>query len=66
MDVAVLAAARHADPPGIAADFAILDEAALDVGLDVDFHGLAAIRARDEMLILILHGYFYSKERVSL
>jgi hypothetical protein len=47
----MLAAARHPNPPGIAADFAILDEAAFDIRFDVDVHGLAAVRAGHHMLI---------------
>ncbi len=54
LDVSVVAAPGDAHAPRIAADLAILDEAALDVGLDIDFHGLAAVRTGYEMLVI--HG----------
>jgi hypothetical protein len=51
LDVAVLAAACHPNPPRIAADFAVLDEAAADVRFEINLDLLAAVRARDEKLI---------------
>ena len=47
VDVTIAATPGHPHPPGIAADFAILDEAALHIRLHVNLHLLAAIRARD-------------------
>ena len=52
VDVAIFAAARYAHAPRVAADLAVLDEAAFDIRLHVDFHRLAAIRARHEMLVV--------------
>ena len=43
--------ASHPDPPGIAADLAILYKAASDVFLDEYFDELAAIRARHEEFV---------------
>src|SRR5215470_16282398 len=51
-DVAFVAAAGDPDSPGVAADFAVLDEAAADVGLDVDLDLLAAVRTRDQEAIV--------------
>jgi hypothetical protein len=48
IDMAIGAPARHAHPPGIAANFAVLDEAALDVRLEIDFHLLAAVGTHHE------------------
>ena len=41
----VIALVQNADRPGIAAHLAVLDERPGDVGLDVDVHLLAAVRA---------------------
>jgi len=49
--VAILARAGDAHAPRIAADFAVLDEAAADVRFEIDLDLLAAVRARDEELI---------------
>jgi hypothetical protein len=51
MYIAILASTGHADAPGVAADLAILDEAAMDVRLDVDFHLLAAEWTRNDELV---------------
>ena len=48
----IVVSARHDDAPRIAADLAVLNEAAVDVRLDVDLHLLAAVRARhDEPIV---------------
>jgi len=52
VDKAVLARARHADAPRIAADLAVLDEAAGHLGLDVDLDLLAAIGTGDKKLVI--------------
>ena len=52
LDVAVVARARDTHPPRVAADFAVLDEAAFHVGLEIDLDLLAAVRARHEELIV--------------
>ena len=52
VDVPVVSRPRHADPPGIAADFAVLDEAAFHVGLEIDFDLLPAVRAHHDKLIV--------------
>jgi putative YphP/YqiW family bacilliredoxin len=49
-----LASARQPHPPGIAADLAVLHEAARHIRLDVDFRNLAAVRARHEKFVV--HG----------
>ena len=51
MDSPVFVSTGHADAPWIAADFAILNEAAVDVRLDVDLQLLAAKRTRDQELV---------------
>lgn len=51
MDNAIVVSARHMDPPGIAAHLAVLNETAIDVRLDVDFHSLAAERTSDHELV---------------
>jgi hypothetical protein len=51
MDDPVVVSARHADAPWIAADLAVLHEAAMDIWFDVDFHLLAAKRTGDQELI---------------
>jgi hypothetical protein len=51
MDNAIVASTRHLDAPWIAADLAVLNEAAVDVTLDVDFQVLAAKRTRDQELV---------------
>ena len=61
MDRPLLVAASDVDAPRIAADFAILDEAALHVRLDVDFHLLAAEWTCDQELVghvraILQHG----------
>ena len=47
----MLVVTPHADPPRIAAHFAILNEGAVYVGFDVDFHPLAAERAGDQKFV---------------
>jgi hypothetical protein len=51
MDYSVITATGHLDAPWIAAHLAVLDEAALDVWLDVDFQLLAAERTLDQELV---------------
>ena len=51
MDDPVVASTRHVNAPWIAANLAVLNEAAVDVRLDVDFHVLAAKRTRDHELV---------------
>jgi hypothetical protein len=51
MDNPIVASARHLDAPWITANLAVLNEAAVDVGLDVDFQVLAAKRTRDPELV---------------
>ena len=51
MDSAIFVSTRHVDPPRIAADLAVLNEAAVDVRLDVDLQLLAAKRTRDPKLV---------------
>jgi hypothetical protein len=51
MDSPIFVSTRHVDPPWIAADLAVLNEAAVDVRLDVDFQVLAAKRTRDQELV---------------
>src|SRR5436190_24390533 len=51
MDNAIFVPARHVDAPRIAAHFAVLNEAAMDVGLDVDVHLLSAKRTRDQEVV---------------
>jgi len=51
VDNAIVVSTRHADAPWIAADLAVLDEAAMDVRLDIDLHLLAAERTRDQELV---------------
>jgi hypothetical protein len=51
VDNPIVVSTRHADAPWIAADLAVLNEAAMDVRLDVDFHLLAAKRTGDQELI---------------
>jgi hypothetical protein len=51
MDNSIFLLIRHLDAPWIAADFAILNEAAVNVGLDIDFHPLAAERTRHNELV---------------
>ena len=41
----------HGDAPWVAADLAVLNEAAVDVRLDVDLQLLAAKRTRDQKLV---------------
>ena len=41
----------HGDAPWVAADLAVLNEAASDVRLDVDLQLLAAERTRDQKLV---------------
>ena len=47
---AVVAVAAHAKLPRVAAHFAVLHQRAAHVGLQIDLHGLAAIRALDQKL----------------
>jgi hypothetical protein len=51
MDSPLIASTRHVDAPWIAADLAVLNEAAVNVRLDVDLHLLAAKRTRDQKLV---------------
>ena len=51
MDNSFFVVIRHLDAPWIAADFAILNEAAVNVWLDIDFHLLATKRTCDNELV---------------
>lgn len=51
MNNPIVVSTRDANPPWIATDLAVLNEAAMDVRLDVDFHLLAAKRTRDQELV---------------
>jgi hypothetical protein len=51
MNSPIFASTRHVDAPRIAADLAVLDEAAFDVRFDVDLQLLAAKRTRDQKLV---------------
>jgi hypothetical protein len=51
MDNSIFVLIRHLDAPWIAADFAILNEAAANVWLNIDFHPLAAKRTRHNELV---------------
>jgi hypothetical protein len=51
MNNAIVVSTRHLDAPWIAAHLAVLDEAAADIELDIDFQVLAAIRTRDQELV---------------
>ena len=51
VDRAIVACAGHPNPPGIAADLAILDETASHVFLDEDFDVFAAVRARHKEFV---------------
>ena len=56
LDVALVAVAQDPNRPRVAADFAVLNQAAGYVGLDVDFDLLEAVRAIDEESIFhVLH-----------
>ena len=52
VDAAVLSRPGHADPPGVAAYLAVLDEAAFHVGLEINLDLLPAIRAHHCELIV--------------
>ena len=52
IDVAVVAGPRDPHPPRVAADFAVLNEAAFHVGLQVNFHLFPAIRTYHDELIV--------------
>jgi len=51
MDSPIFVSTRHVDAPWIAADLTVLNEAAVDVRLDVDLQLLAAKRTRDQELV---------------
>ena len=51
MDNPIVVSTGHVDAPWVAANLAVLNEAAVDVRLDVDFHVLAAKRTRDQELV---------------
>jgi hypothetical protein len=51
MDNPIVVSARHMDAPWIAANLAVLNEATVNVRLDVDFQVLAAKRTRDQELV---------------
>ena len=51
MDNPIFVSTRHVDAPWIAANLAVLNEAAVHVRLDVDFQLLAAKRTRDQELL---------------
>jgi hypothetical protein len=47
----IVASPGHVDAPRVTADLAVLNEAAVDVRLDVDVQLLAAERTRDQKLV---------------
>jgi len=51
IDDPVVVPARHSNPPGIAAHFAILHEAAGNIRLHVDLQCLAAVWTGDQELV---------------
>jgi len=51
MDNPIVASTRQVDAPWIAAHLAVLNEAAVDVRLDVNFQALAAKRTGDQELV---------------
>jgi hypothetical protein len=51
MHGSIVVSTGHVDAPWITADLAVLNEAAVDVRLDVDLHLLAAKRTRDHELV---------------
>ena len=51
MDNSIVVPTRHVDAPWIAADLAVLNEAAVDVRLDVNLQLLAAKRTCDPELV---------------
>jgi len=51
VDNPIVVSTRHVDAPWIAANLAVLNEAAADVRLDVDFQLLAAKRTGDQELV---------------
>jgi hypothetical protein len=50
--VTIFATSNDANAPGVAADLAILHEAACDVRLEVDFDILPAVRARYDKIVV--------------
>ena len=52
LDADLVAVARDADAPGVAADLAVLDVAAADVQLDVDLDLFTAIRAGHQVRVV--------------
>jgi len=59
MDNPIFVSTRHVDAPWIAANLAVLNEAAVHVRLDVDFQLLAAKRARDQELVWHFRQSYY-------
>jgi hypothetical protein len=51
MDNSIFVLIRYLDAPWIATDFAILNEAAMNIWLDIDFYLLATERRRDNELV---------------
>ena len=51
-DIALAVFVRDPDTPRIATDFAVLDEGAAHVGLDVDLDLFSAVRAHDQRRIV--------------
>ena len=47
----IVVSTGHVDSPWVTADLAVLNEAAVDVRLDVDLQLLAAERTRDQKLV---------------
>ena len=54
IDAASAATTGHPDPPRIAADLAVLNKGAAHVRLEVDLNLFAAVRTRDQELIVQL------------
>ena len=57
MDDSIVVSTRHVDAPWIAADFAVLDEIAADVRLDVDLELFATKRTCHQELVCHLTNY---------
>src|SRR5882762_3346156 len=58
IEISFAGGSANAHPPRVAAHLAVLDERAVDVGLDVDFDLLAAVRAghREPIVRLVRHA----------
>jgi hypothetical protein len=59
MNNPIVVSTRHLDPPWVAAHLAVLNEAAVNVRLDVDFDVLAAIRTGDQEVVWHLANHSF-------